>query len=96
MTILIPLVSTLLSLCLHTAASPLQTDEKEHRYVFECEDCVNYFCDRIIFRADAGNSLESLVEEFRDSTVYPILLNPFAVRLYFLSNNLYAFNFCPD
>ena len=36
-------------------------------------------CDVIIFRADAGNSLESLVEEFRDSTVYPILLNPFAV-----------------
>ena len=39
-------------------------------------------CDVIIFRADAGNSLESLVEEFRDSTVYPILLNPFAVSFF--------------
>lgn len=33
-------------------------------------------------RAAAGEALDSLVSEFRDSSVYPLILNPLAVSLY--------------
>ena len=70
-----------ITVSLHSSKSA-ENGRERTQVCFGCDVVVKYFCDQNIFRAAAENSLDSFVEEFRDSAVYPILLNPFAVRFF--------------